>query len=798
MRTEQWEKVKDVVAAAMNVAPEQRTDLVERLAAGDETVLREAKSLLSCDMSHEIIADRYRIERELGRGGFAVTYLASDLQLFGRNVAIKILNTLQPDPWVAARFDEELKALARIQHPGVVQPLGAGALPDGKRYIVMEFVRGCTLREAMQSGRLPLHRIAEIMRSLGSALALVHASGIFHGDLKPENIMLEDLGDGNVEPRLIDFGIARFLERHTRNATVHVAGTLVYMAPEQVEGQLMHATDVFALGATCYELLTGHVPFPAKSLAELIEKHRVAPEPPSQLRLELSGKLETLVLQALARDPLKRPQDIGPFTRDLAVCLQLAETSVVGSGPNTGKNNSRRFYGLVLSVFVVLLIALVVGGNVYRAHRSAAVGSNKPSLPTNIPESKNTAPDTVTTPRSGKSPGGLVQGPPAVWSDREKSAPSKSSAVPAAQPGTGNPIPSTLETDPRTPPAPNVEKPISLPAQWAMINGSPAQNGATNGVGPVSPRELWRFTVPTTVRGSVVVGGDGTVYFGDQGGTLYAVRNGKKIWEKPQKGPILSTPLLVEEGLIVATLEPAVVLIRPDGSPGWTLPIAMAPGASPIAENGTVFLGSTDGNVYAIRNEQVVWKQSLGRPVKHTVSVDRDIVLVAAGSVVHALGASDGSKRWARDVDDEIAATPTTNGQASIYVTSATGVLRSYSRTGNYQWPYQAAAPILTSASLSPKGSVLFGCADRNLYAVRDTDQLWKFSTSGAVRTSPIIDRNGVSYVGSANGTLYAVGSTGTLEWTVEIGGELTAPLSLGTDGTIFAVTQNRVVMALR
>ncbi len=93
---------------------------------------------------------------------------------------------------------------------------------------------------------------------------------------------------------------------------------------------------------------------------------------------------------------------------------------------------------------------------------------------------------------------------------------------------------------------------------------------------------------------------------------------------------------------------------------------------------------------------------------------------------------------------------------------------------------------------------MLFACADRNLYVVRDREQLLKFATGGVVRTSPIIDRNGVSYFGSANGTLYALGPMGTLEWTVEIRGELAAPLALGTDGTIFAVTQNRVVIALR
>src|SRR6266853_5856597 len=184
-----------------------------------------------------VIDGRYAIERMLGHGGMGQVYRAKDLQLHSRPVVIKLLlEEADNDPYRRQKFQQEMEALSRIQHPGVIDIIDSGELPDAKPFIVMEYIDGTNLRAQIRSEGMNLERAGEIIKQMGRALGAAHEKGIFHRDLKPENIMLQDLGHGEEMVKIIDFGIARI--KHSAiaptTATTATAGTIAYMAPEQL------------------------------------------------------------------------------------------------------------------------------------------------------------------------------------------------------------------------------------------------------------------------------------------------------------------------------------------------------------------------------------------------------------------------------------------------------------------------------------------------------------------------------------------------------------------------------------
>jgi len=152
---------------------------------------------------------RYLIERELGRGGVGVVFLARDERLHGMPVVIKfLLEDAGRNRWLIGKFSQEAEALTRINHPGVVRVIDRDLSDDGRPFLVMEFIKGRPLRDVMGRGPMNLAYAAHIARQAGSALHAAHQQGVFHRDLKPENIMLEQLSGGDEQVKLIDFGIA--------------------------------------------------------------------------------------------------------------------------------------------------------------------------------------------------------------------------------------------------------------------------------------------------------------------------------------------------------------------------------------------------------------------------------------------------------------------------------------------------------------------------------------------------------------------------------------------------------------
>src|SRR3984893_4842363 len=269
-----------------------------------------------------IIDGRYAIERMLGHGGMGQVFLAKDLQLHSRPVVIKLLlDEAYKDPYMLKKFQQEMEALSRIQHPGVIGIIDSGELPGARPFIVMEYIDGMNLRAQIRSEGMNLERTAEIRKQTGRALGAAHEKGIFHRDLKPENIMLQRLNDGDEQAKVIDFGIAKVKDSlmAPSTGTSLMVGTVLYMAPEQLEKRpVTSASDIYSLGIIAYEVLTGRRPFNPESIFQLLEMQRAgARVRPQDLRPSLPEEAQSTILRALSFNGADRHRKAQEFGDDL-------------------------------------------------------------------------------------------------------------------------------------------------------------------------------------------------------------------------------------------------------------------------------------------------------------------------------------------------------------------------------------------------------------------------------------------------------------------------------------------------
>ncbi len=277
----------------------------------------------------------YRIVRPLGRGGMGAVYEGVNVDT-DEPAAIKVLaGGLAEETDFRQRFEGEIDTLRKLYHPNIVQLLGHG--DNGELlYYVMELVEGSSLEEELRRGRrFDWREVAEIGIAICRALRHAHDRGIIHRDIKPANLLLTK--EGRV--KLSDFGIARLFGNARITATGNVLGTAEYMAPEQAEGRpITPRSDLYSLGGVMYCLLAGRPPFRAKSLVEMLEKHRTAaPEPLGRHAADVPAELEQIILQLLEKDPEKRIANATLVARRLGA--MLAALSVK---PDTGEREALR------------------------------------------------------------------------------------------------------------------------------------------------------------------------------------------------------------------------------------------------------------------------------------------------------------------------------------------------------------------------------------------------------------------------------------------------------------------------
>ena len=274
----------------------------------------------------QFIAGRFRIEREIGTGGMGTVYRATHLGL-ERPVAVKIIKQeFAGDREVADRFLREARTMAKLRHPHAAMIFDAGNLPDGRHFIIMEFVEGTTLSEALtQDSRFSAERAVRIAVQICDVLEEAHQLGIIHRDLKPSNIMLNERG-----VCVLDFGVAKVLvtpdstTTHATTGSGQIVGTPRYMSPEQCLGQRVGArSDLYSLGVVLYEMLAGRPPFVDALPSAVLVKQATAPAPPlPQMRPDIPKALTVAVHSMLAKRPEDRP-------RTAAAARLLLERSLV-------------------------------------------------------------------------------------------------------------------------------------------------------------------------------------------------------------------------------------------------------------------------------------------------------------------------------------------------------------------------------------------------------------------------------------------------------------------------------------
>ena len=273
-----------------------------------------------------VLAETYRVERLLGKGGMGAVYAAAHLRL-PTKVAVKVLHAeAAVNPEIFTRFRREAEITSALRHPNIVQVLDFNRLQDGTPYLVMEYLDGEDLHARLrQRGRLSYQETVTLVRAVGAGLVAAHKKGVVHRDLKPQNIFLcrQEEGDALLEiPKIVDFGISKI--RHAATDTQQtqdqqLLGTPNYMSPEQARGentQVDARTDQWALAAIVYQCLTGRLAFAGESLAAII--YKVVLEEPPRLRTlvpEVPEWAEAAIVRALSKEREARFPSVLDFVR---------------------------------------------------------------------------------------------------------------------------------------------------------------------------------------------------------------------------------------------------------------------------------------------------------------------------------------------------------------------------------------------------------------------------------------------------------------------------------------------------
>ncbi len=381
MDPERRQQIDALLAAALERAPDERSLFLDSACGEDADLRRTVETLLAADAKLEGFLETpaaaaevaaaaatrgttaeigesigpYRIEREIDHGGMGTVYLAVRADdAFERRVAIKLLNPGMASANLVRRFRSERQILASLDHPYIARLFEGGATEDGRPYLVMEYIEGLPVDEYCDRSRLPLRQRLELFRKICAAVHYAHQNLVVHRDVKPSNILVDENG----EPRLLDFGIAKLLDPeafpYTVDATVTGLHPMTphYASPEQVRGEaITTASDVYSLGVLLYKLLTGRLPhrlagLPRREIERVLSTEEPSrpsvavaglsgasdvresePTPdavsrsratrPQQLRRQLTGDLDNIVLMALRKEPGRRYGSVEQLSGDL-------------------------------------------------------------------------------------------------------------------------------------------------------------------------------------------------------------------------------------------------------------------------------------------------------------------------------------------------------------------------------------------------------------------------------------------------------------------------------------------------
>jgi serine/threonine-protein kinase len=261
----------------------------------------------------DVLANRYRIQRLLGKGGMGAVYLAHD-EVLGDVVALKVISSAwaADESAMVERFKREAAAARKVSSPNVIRIHDLGEARPGLLYLSMEYVQGRTLADVIGArGLVPVADCVDILGQICTGLGAAHDAGVIHRDLKPGNVLV---GERNAV-KIIDFGLAKATAADGMTATGMLMGTPYYMSPEQVRGRRVDASsDIYSLGALAYHLVTGRPPFSGDNAIAVGFAHLSEMPPPArQIRPEITAELDTTIMRALAKEPADRPHSAAEF-----------------------------------------------------------------------------------------------------------------------------------------------------------------------------------------------------------------------------------------------------------------------------------------------------------------------------------------------------------------------------------------------------------------------------------------------------------------------------------------------------
>jgi TolB-like protein/tRNA A-37 threonylcarbamoyl transferase component Bud32/Flp pilus assembly protein TadD len=383
-----WEQLSPLIDTVLDAPPERRDALIVELTSGDPARAERLRKLVAecgralplldrpagerfaalaaddASLLPPIVADRYRIAQELGRGGMARVYLAHDMK-HGRDVAIKVLRPELSQSLGHDRFLREIEIAARLRHPNIVPLYDSGEV-DGALYFVMPYEEGRSLRERLRAeGALPVSDALGVLRDVARALAYAHEHGVVHRDVKSDHVMLSS--DAAI---VTDFGIAKAVSAALTDGGTELTqagsaiGTPAYMAPEQAAGDpgTDHRADIYAFGCLAYEVFTGNPPFHGLSKHQTIAAHLMtAPPAVGTIRPDVPPAVADLIARCLEKEPGARPQAAREVLRALDAPVTPSGTWTAPAPETTRRSRKPLAMGLALVVVLALGGYLLTG-----------------------------------------------------------------------------------------------------------------------------------------------------------------------------------------------------------------------------------------------------------------------------------------------------------------------------------------------------------------------------------------------------------------------------------------------------
>jgi serine/threonine protein kinase/outer membrane protein assembly factor BamB len=699
----------------------------------------------------------YRLLRLLGEGGFASVYLGEHLYL-GSQAAIKLMHTHVAHNDIG-QFQQEGRLLASLKHPSIVRVLDFGIDHD-LPYLVTEYAPGGTIRSRHPKGtRVPLATVLSYVQQVGSALQYAHERKLIHRDVKPANMLIGSHG----ELLLSDFGIALVAQSSRYSSTKDMAGTIAYMAPEQIQGHPRPASDQYSLAIVVYEWLSGSLPFRG-TLPEIAVQHSIT-QPPSLLQQlpSLPLAVEHVLITALAKQPEERFSSIHAFvtafeqaSSDGLLTLRTAQESTTSFQPIWTSSRSQNLHepstkptvnsefaifhntptptpsidmqrklttlsaipkptppskhkpgrSLGFIVFVLLILGFLIGGGGYGYSLVSRYHQQIQATATVI-----TQKEAVTTAITQKEATTIVEAASTATVQAAFHAYQNNGAHQSIQFGFDaahthwNPFEKSI----------TVMNVAHLTLQWSY---------ATGGL---------LYSSPTVA--------DGIVYIGSYDGKMYAFdatcrRSCQPLWSYTTGGLIYSSPAVTGGMVYIGSRDKKVYAFdatcRNSCQPLWSYTTGSWVDSSPTVAGGMVYVASGDRKLYAFdatcRNScQPLWSYATGDWINTSPAVAGGIVYVASGD----------HKMYAFDATCRTACQP----------------LWSYA-TGDW----------IDSSPAIAGGMVYVGSGDSKVYAFdaacrTNCQPLWSYATGGWIYSSPAI-ANGMVYVGSRNGKVYAFDAT--------------------------------------